>query len=122
MWKEYFSKCSSVWIVTDIHRAESDQITSKILNTGLRHIVSGGECRNITIICTKKDEIGIRSDYNILGISGQTDSYDEDQRRIQSIHVQERNNKIKRRIFHICNRKVKVFISAFIYSVTECTF
>ncbi|XP_039596466.1 nuclear GTPase SLIP-GC-like [Polypterus senegalus] len=123
-WKECFSKCSFVWFVTDIHQAEPDQITSKILNTGLRRIVSGGECRNITIICTKADETGIGSDHNILGISGQTDSYDEDQRRIQSIHVQERNSEIKRRIFYECNRKlnehaVHDLIEVFTLSSTE---
>ncbi|KAG2461120.1 SLIP GTPase, partial [Polypterus senegalus] len=58
--KTYISKCNSIWIVTDITRAESDRNALEILNTGLRGIAGGGECQNITYICTKTDEIGIQ--------------------------------------------------------------
>uniref|UniRef100_A0A8C4T7D3 Nuclear GTPase SLIP-GC-like n=1 Tax=Erpetoichthys calabaricus TaxID=27687 RepID=A0A8C4T7D3_ERPCA len=108
MWKEYISKCSSVWIVTDMTRAESDRNAVEILNTGLRGIAGGGECQNITIICTKTDEIGIVSDCNIHGISGQTDSCDESQIRRQII--QQRNSQVKKNIFDKCNSKVEKFL------------
>ncbi|XP_039595303.1 nuclear GTPase SLIP-GC-like [Polypterus senegalus] len=74
MWKEYISKCNSIWIVTDITRAESDRNALEILNTELRGIAGGGECQNITYICTKTDEIGIQmgiqSGHKTQGISG----------------------------------------------------
>ncbi|XP_039596729.1 nuclear GTPase SLIP-GC-like isoform X2 [Polypterus senegalus] len=108
MWKEYISKCSSVWIVTDMTRAESDRNAVEILNTGLRDIAGGGECQNITIICTKTDEIGILSDYNILRVSGQTGSCDESQIRRQII--QKRNSQVKKNIFDKCNSKVEKFL------------
>ncbi|XP_039596731.1 nuclear GTPase SLIP-GC-like [Polypterus senegalus] len=61
MWKKSLSKCTSVWIVSDITRAESDQNALKILNNVLKDIVGGGQCQNITFICTKTDIVGIQS-------------------------------------------------------------
>ncbi|XP_039599098.1 nuclear GTPase SLIP-GC-like isoform X2 [Polypterus senegalus] len=108
MWKEYISKCSCIWIVTEITRAESDRNTSEIFNTGLRGIAGGGECQNITIICTKTDEIGIPSDYKIQGISEQAGPSDECKLKREIIH--QRNKKVKQNIIDKCNNKVKKFL------------
>ncbi|XP_051774701.1 nuclear GTPase SLIP-GC-like isoform X4 [Erpetoichthys calabaricus] len=61
MWKKSLSKCTAVWIVSDITRAESDQNALKILKNVLKDIVGGGQCQNITFICTKTDIVGIQS-------------------------------------------------------------
>ncbi|KAG7460151.1 hypothetical protein MATL_G00218210 [Megalops atlanticus] len=57
MWKSYLSKCSYVWIVNDIDRAASDKDPWMILNSSIRDLRQGGECRSITFICTKTDSI-----------------------------------------------------------------
>ncbi|MBN3290315.1 SLIP GTPase, partial [Polypterus senegalus] len=60
MWKEYITKCSYVWIVAEINRAQSNSNVLEILNTGLEGAAGGGRCQNIDIICTKTDNTGIK--------------------------------------------------------------
>ncbi|MGH0169383.1 UNVERIFIED_CONTAM: hypothetical protein FKN15_072513 [Acipenser sinensis] len=76
MWKEYLGKCSSVWIVNDITQAISDKTAMEIQNTTKRNVAGGGECHNITYICTKSDNIDphhLKRQYNLtdeaLGIT-----------------------------------------------------
>ncbi|XP_036397443.1 nuclear GTPase SLIP-GC-like isoform X1 [Megalops cyprinoides] len=57
MWKECLSLCSSVWIVNDINRALSEKAANEIFQNTLRTIAGGGECHNITFICTKTDVV-----------------------------------------------------------------
>ncbi|XP_061071666.1 nuclear GTPase SLIP-GC-like [Conger conger] len=57
MWKECLSQCSSVWIVNEMNRALSEKVADEIFNTSLRTIAGGGECHNVTFICTKTDVI-----------------------------------------------------------------
>ncbi|XP_036408679.1 nuclear GTPase SLIP-GC-like [Megalops cyprinoides] len=57
MWKLYISKCSYVWIVSDIDRAASDKDSWMILNNSIQDMRQGGECRGITFICTKTDNV-----------------------------------------------------------------
>ncbi|KAJ8287446.1 hypothetical protein COCON_G00001050 [Conger conger] len=60
MWKECLSQCSSVWIVSEMNRALSEKEADEIFDTSLRTIAGGGECHNITFICTKTDIINPR--------------------------------------------------------------
>ncbi|XP_039595301.1 uncharacterized protein LOC120517196 [Polypterus senegalus] len=109
MWKEYISKCNSIWIVTDITRAESDRNALEILNTGLRGIAGGGECQNITYICTKTDEIGIQmgiqSGHKTQRISGHAEPDDDSKLKRDTILM--RNTKVKEKINDKCNKIVK---------------
>ncbi|XP_061072014.1 nuclear GTPase SLIP-GC-like [Conger conger] len=57
MWKECLSQCSSVWIVSEMKRALSEKVADEIFDTSLRTIAGGGECHNITFICTHTDVI-----------------------------------------------------------------
>ncbi|KAG5856083.1 hypothetical protein ANANG_G00004190, partial [Anguilla anguilla] len=57
MWKECLSQCSSVWIVNDMNRALSEKVADEIFDESLRNVAGGGECHNITFICTKTDII-----------------------------------------------------------------
>ncbi|KAG5856076.1 hypothetical protein ANANG_G00004120, partial [Anguilla anguilla] len=55
MWKECLSQCSSVWIVNEMNRALSEKVADEIFDESLRNVAGGGECHNITFICTKTD-------------------------------------------------------------------
>ncbi|XP_031670003.1 nuclear GTPase SLIP-GC-like isoform X4 [Oncorhynchus kisutch] len=64
MWKSHLSQCSSVWIVNDIQRAASEREPWMILESSFSYLIQGGECENITFICTKTDDINPK---NYLG-------------------------------------------------------
>ncbi|CDQ91188.1 unnamed protein product [Oncorhynchus mykiss] len=64
MWKSHLSQCSSVWIVNDIQRAASEREPWMILESSFSYLIQGGECENITFICTKTDAINPK---NYLG-------------------------------------------------------
>ncbi|XP_061071912.1 nuclear GTPase SLIP-GC-like [Conger conger] len=67
MWKECLSQCSSVWMVNEMKRALSEIVANEIFDT-LRTIAGGGECHNITFICTHTDVIdpeNFRKNYHI---------------------------------------------------------
>ncbi|XP_040927717.1 nuclear GTPase SLIP-GC-like [Betta splendens] len=55
MWKEFVGSCSTVWIVTDINRAASEDDAWEILESACSLIGNGGQCRQIHFICTKSD-------------------------------------------------------------------
>ncbi|XP_072224613.1 nuclear GTPase SLIP-GC-like [Leuresthes tenuis] len=55
MWKEIVGDCSTVWIVTDINRAASDEESWEILESASGLLGNGGECQRIHFICTKSD-------------------------------------------------------------------
>ncbi|KAG7460150.1 hypothetical protein MATL_G00218200 [Megalops atlanticus] len=57
----YLRRCSYVWIVNDIDRAASDKDPWTMLNSSIQNMRQGGECRNITFICTKTDIINPQS-------------------------------------------------------------
>ncbi|KAG7465983.1 hypothetical protein MATL_G00160000 [Megalops atlanticus] len=104
MWKECLSQCSSVWIVNEINRALSEKVTNEIFENTLRTIAGGGECHNITFICTKTDIINpleIKRNYKItdsdLDISESKDSPDY-VNKIKQACIMLRNNKAKERI------------------------
>lgn len=67
MWKSHLSQCSSVWIVNDIQRAASEREPWMILESSFSYLIQGGECENITFICTKTDAINPK---NYLGSPG----------------------------------------------------
>ncbi|MBN3289529.1 SLIP GTPase, partial [Polypterus senegalus] len=58
--KSSLNKLTSIWIVSDITRAESEKEASDILKYVLKDIAGGGQCQNITFICTKTDIVGIQ--------------------------------------------------------------
>ncbi|XP_031674050.1 nuclear GTPase SLIP-GC isoform X2 [Oncorhynchus kisutch] len=60
----HLSQCSSVWIVNDIQRAASEREPWMILESSFSYLIQGGECENITFICTKTDDINPK---NYLG-------------------------------------------------------
>ncbi|XP_014910965.1 nuclear GTPase SLIP-GC-like [Poecilia latipinna] len=57
MWKGIVGDCSTVWVVTEINRAASEQESWDILKNVASQIGNGGECRHIHIVCTKSDDI-----------------------------------------------------------------
>nr|XP_020444685.1 nuclear GTPase SLIP-GC-like isoform X2 [Monopterus albus] len=60
MWKKLVGSCSTVWIVSDINRAASENDPWEILKSACRLIGNGGECQRIHFICTKSDVLGGR--------------------------------------------------------------
>uniref|UniRef100_A0A673VNU9 Nuclear GTPase SLIP-GC-like n=1 Tax=Salmo trutta TaxID=8032 RepID=A0A673VNU9_SALTR len=57
MWKLFVGNCSAVWIVSDIARATSEKESWDILDSTVSLFGPGGECRSISFICTKTDDI-----------------------------------------------------------------
>ncbi|XP_045571583.1 uncharacterized protein isoform X7 [Salmo salar] len=57
MWKSFVGNCSAVWIVSDIARATSEKESWEILDSTVSLFGPGGECRSISFICTKTDDI-----------------------------------------------------------------
>ncbi|XP_074552843.1 nuclear GTPase SLIP-GC-like isoform X2 [Halichoeres trimaculatus] len=57
MWREVVGDCSTVWIVTEIKRAESEKEAWDILKNTLRLMGNGGQCQQIHFICTLSDFI-----------------------------------------------------------------
>ncbi|XP_040927719.1 nuclear GTPase SLIP-GC-like isoform X2 [Betta splendens] len=55
MWKEFVGSCSTVWIVTDINRAASEDDAWEILESACSLIGNGGQCQQIHFICTKSE-------------------------------------------------------------------
>ncbi|KAK1148015.1 nuclear GTPase SLIP-GC-like, partial [Acipenser oxyrinchus oxyrinchus] len=108
MWKEYLGKCSSVWIVNDITRAISEKTAMEIQNTTIRNVAGGGECHNITYICTKSDDINphdLKRQYNLtdeaLGITVSSD------KELKNKCILYRNNKVKELVRKNFNEKIK---------------
>nr|XP_020475476.1 nuclear GTPase SLIP-GC-like [Monopterus albus] len=65
MWKELVGNCSTMWIVTDISRAESENDPWEILKSACSLMGNGGECQRIHFICTKSDDVGVHSAANV---------------------------------------------------------
>ncbi|KAG5260581.1 hypothetical protein AALO_G00305130 [Alosa alosa] len=57
VWKKYVRECTTVWIISDINRAVSDQSSWEILLSHLKDLALGGECSSICYICTKTDHM-----------------------------------------------------------------
>ncbi|XP_028674478.1 nuclear GTPase SLIP-GC-like isoform X2 [Erpetoichthys calabaricus] len=100
MWKEYITKCSYIWIVADITRAQSNRNVLEILNTGLDGIAGGGRCQNIDIICTKTDVTGIESN------EMSKDAGSEDERK----EITKRNKEAKMKLIDKYDNQVKTFL------------
>ncbi|XP_064157818.1 nuclear GTPase SLIP-GC-like isoform X2 [Anguilla rostrata] len=114
MWKECLSLCSSVWIVNDMNRALSEKVADEIFDESLRHIAGGGECHNITYICTKTDIINteeIKENYHLtdedLEIGGDTEDYE---RREKQACILFRNERFKEEISAVLQEKTKKFL------------
>ncbi|XP_066516285.1 nuclear GTPase SLIP-GC-like isoform X2 [Hoplias malabaricus] len=61
MWREKLRDCSTVWIVSEINRAASDKDAWEIFFSCITDMAQGGECRSISFICTKTDDINPQS-------------------------------------------------------------
>uniref|UniRef100_A0A3B1JN48 Uncharacterized protein n=2 Tax=Astyanax mexicanus TaxID=7994 RepID=A0A3B1JN48_ASTMX len=57
MWKSKVRDCSTVWIVSEINRAGSESDAWKLLARSIKDLAQRGECRSISFICTKTDDI-----------------------------------------------------------------
>ncbi|KAK7933964.1 hypothetical protein WMY93_004860 [Mugilogobius chulae] len=55
LWKQMVSRCGTVWIVTEVNRAVSEEEAWDMLRSACRYMGNGGECSNIHFICTKSD-------------------------------------------------------------------
>ncbi|XP_035287859.1 nuclear GTPase SLIP-GC-like isoform X2 [Anguilla anguilla] len=114
MWKECLSQCSSVWIVNEMNRALSEKVADEIFDESLRHVAGGGECHNITFICTKTDSIEpeeIKEDYHLtdedLEIGSDTEDYE---RREKQACILFRNERFKEEISALLQEKTKKFL------------
>ncbi|MGH0162369.1 UNVERIFIED_CONTAM: hypothetical protein FKN15_046581 [Acipenser sinensis] len=108
MWKEYLGKCSSVWIVNDITRAISDKTAMEIQDTTIRNVAGGGECHNITYICTKSDDINprhLKSQYNLTDEALGTVS--SDKKELKNKCILYRNIKVKELVRKAFNKKIE---------------
>ncbi|XP_035274238.1 nuclear GTPase SLIP-GC-like isoform X3 [Anguilla anguilla] len=113
MWKECLSQCSSVWIVNEMNRALSEKVSDEIFDESLRHVAGGGECHNITFICTKTDIINpeeIKENYHI------TDEDLEIELDTQDPHYERRE---KQACILFRNERFKVEISAHLKEKTK---
>ncbi|KAG5856078.1 hypothetical protein ANANG_G00004140, partial [Anguilla anguilla] len=124
MWKECLSLCSSVWIVNDMNRALSEKVADEIFDESLRHVAGGGECHNITFICTKTDSIEpeeIRENYHLtdedLEIGSDTEDYE---RREKQACILFRNERFKEEISALLQEKTKVSFS--VIALTQICF
>uniref|UniRef100_A0A4W5PEW7 Dynamin N-terminal domain-containing protein n=1 Tax=Hucho hucho TaxID=62062 RepID=A0A4W5PEW7_9TELE len=57
MWKSVVGRCTAVWIVSEIHRSVSEKEAWEILDRCVSYLGHGGQCRSISFICTKTDNI-----------------------------------------------------------------
>ncbi|XP_069051634.1 nuclear GTPase SLIP-GC isoform X2 [Lepisosteus oculatus] len=116
MWKMYLSKCSSVWIVNEINRAQSEKTATEILENSLRDIAGGGQCHNITFICTKTDDINpdeFKSNYELsdeeLGLTDIQDPLIKEKKEKEAC-ILRRNKRIKRELQQLLHSKAKRFL------------
>ncbi|MGH0187763.1 UNVERIFIED_CONTAM: hypothetical protein FKN15_026602 [Acipenser sinensis] len=108
MWKEYLGKCSSVWIVNDITRAADEKTAMEIQNTTIRNIAGGGECHNITYICTKSDDINprhLKRQYNLT--DEELGTVSSDKKELKNKCILYRNKKVKELVRKVFNEKIK---------------
>ena len=89
--QEYLKRCTSIWIVTAIHRATSDKISNKIAYTLLsddfrRQRILDNSMDTISIICTKIGDIDPEEALDIPHIQEQASSL---QQRLLDYQLQE---------------------------------
>ncbi|XP_035287843.1 nuclear GTPase SLIP-GC-like [Anguilla anguilla] len=116
MWKECLSQCSSVWIVSEMNRALSEKVADKIFDESLRNIAGGGECHNITFICTKTDIIEpeeFKENYHLTDedLEIECDTQDPQyERREKQACILHRNKNCKEKISESLKKKTKTFL------------
>ncbi|XP_064157797.1 nuclear GTPase SLIP-GC-like isoform X2 [Anguilla rostrata] len=116
MWKERLSQCSSVWIVNEMNRALSEKVADEMFDESLRNVAGGGECHNITFICTKTDIINpeeIKENYNLTDedLEIECDTQDPQyERRKRQACVLFRNKRCKEKISALFKEKTKKFL------------
>ncbi|XP_062382193.1 nuclear GTPase SLIP-GC-like isoform X2 [Sardina pilchardus] len=72
MGKNCRRECSTMWILSDINRADSDQSSWDILSFHLKEM-RGGECNSITYICTKTDQMDAEDADNYMSDNNLTE-------------------------------------------------
>ncbi|XP_050992060.1 nuclear GTPase SLIP-GC-like [Labeo rohita] len=70
LWKTKLSECSSVWVVSDINRAITDRDPWGIIQHCIQDLGPGGECKNISFICTRTDVINPNEYIRSVHLSG----------------------------------------------------
>ncbi|XP_039595943.1 nuclear GTPase SLIP-GC-like isoform X2 [Polypterus senegalus] len=105
MWKMSLNKLTSIWIVSDITRAESEKEASDILKYVLKDIAGGGQCQNITFICTKTDIVGIQRRDMQKEHQGESSKITESEWKKGEILT--RNNIVKKNLKKKLERKAK---------------
>ncbi|XP_065820819.1 nuclear GTPase SLIP-GC-like [Labrus bergylta] len=66
MWKGVVQDCSTVWIVTEIKRAASEEKAWEILGSASRYLGNGGQCQHIHFICTHSDVITLPKGQSVV--------------------------------------------------------
>ncbi|XP_065820373.1 nuclear GTPase SLIP-GC-like [Labrus bergylta] len=66
MWKGVVQDCSTVWIVTEIKRAASEEKAWEILGSASRYLGNGGQCKHIHFICTHSDVITLPKGQSVV--------------------------------------------------------
>ncbi|KAM6905313.1 nuclear GTPase SLIP-GC-like [Xenentodon cancila] len=102
MWKRMIGNCSTVWIVTEINRAASEQESWEILKDAASLLGNGGECQRIHFICTKSDLSGDLDDHSAKAIRAAIFKRNTDVKR--KVHTE--LNKLKK---HFSDDCLKVF-------------
>ncbi|KAI1895083.1 hypothetical protein AGOR_G00102630 [Albula goreensis] len=120
MWKECLSMCSSVWIVEETNRVLSQKIPKEIIHNTLRTVGGGGECHNITFVCTQTDtmkKLEMKSLIKIhkltdekLGISASKGSPEYD-RQLKRGCIKFQNKRVKDSISKLFEDKAKKLLT-----------
>ncbi|XP_076153793.1 nuclear GTPase SLIP-GC-like [Alosa pseudoharengus] len=114
MWKKCLRGCSTVWIISDINQAVSDQSAWEILTASIEDLIHGGECNNIAYICTKTDTSIDPEEYmrdndltdEDLGITG-TQRADHEKMKTRGC-ILHRNELSKKRIRHAFSKHKEI--------------
>ncbi|KAM6905312.1 nuclear GTPase SLIP-GC-like [Xenentodon cancila] len=105
MWKGIVGNCSTVWIVTEINRAASEQESWEILKSAASLLGNGGECQRIHFICTKSDLSGDLDDHSAKAIRAAIFKRNTDVKR----KVHKEFNKLGKLKKHFSDDCLKVF-------------
>ncbi|KAK6312289.1 hypothetical protein J4Q44_G00179530 [Coregonus suidteri] len=97
MWKSVVGRCTTVWIVSEINRPVSEKEAWEILEKSVSYLGHGGQCRSISFICTKTDNINVDSDMN-----------KEDVKKKKRDSILSRNKVAKEKLNEKFNKQIKI--------------
>uniref|UniRef100_V9KAL3 GTPase SLIP-GC n=1 Tax=Callorhinchus milii TaxID=7868 RepID=V9KAL3_CALMI len=111
MWKEYLTRCSSVWIISVAHRADSDKIGDQIFSKTVNTACIGGKCQDVTFVCTKTDQLSTAEFIKEQNISPEemnispNDSPEVRETKERHFCVLKRNDIVKKNVLKRCKEK-----------------